>query len=91
MATVSERAITSEMIVVAARRLSRPGLSKLQAVICAVAELHDTPLDPDGFDDAAVILRCERLVRDGVDVAEALAAARRELTTWGIPQERGEE
>lgn len=81
--------ITTEMIVVVARRLLRPGLSKLQAVICAVAELEGTPLDPEGFDDAAVILRCERLIREGVDAVESVAAARRELTTWGIPQNRG--
>jgi len=79
--------ITTEMIAAAARRLWRPGLSKLQAVICAVAELDGRPLDPEGFDDAAVILRCERLIREGVDVTEAIAAARRELTTWGIPQD----
>ena len=80
--------ITTEMIVVVARRLLRPGLTKLQAVICAVAELDGRPLDPFAFDDAAILLRCERLTSEGVDVTEAIAAARRELTTWGIPQER---
>ena len=79
--------ITTEMIVVVARRLLQPGLSKLQCVICAVAELDGQPLDPEAFDDAAVILRCERLIREGIDVTEAIGAARRELTTWGIPQD----
>ena len=88
MATVSE--ITTEMIVGVARRLKQPGLTNLQCVICAVAELDGRPLDPFAFDDAAIILRCERLTSEGVDVTEAIAAARRELTTWGIPQERDE-
>ena len=79
--------ITTEMIVVVARRLQQPGLSKLQCVICAVAELDGQPLDPFAFDDAAILLRCERLTSEGVDVTEAIAAARRELTTWGIPQD----
>ena len=82
--------ITTEMIVVVARRLQQPGLTKLQCVICAVAELDGRPLDPFAFDDAALLLRCERLTSEGVDVTEAIAAARRELTTWGIPQERAQ-
>ena len=88
MATVSE--ITTEQIVVVARRLQQPGLTKLQCVICAVAELDGQPLDPFAFDDAAILLRCELLISEGIDVTEAIAAARRELTTWGIPQERDE-
>ena len=77
--------ITTEMIVVVARRLLQPGLSKLQCVICAVAELDGQPLNPAAFDDAAVILRCERLVGDGLDLGEALRTARAERITWRIP------
>jgi hypothetical protein len=77
--------VDREELRVAARRHYRPGISPHQAIILGYAELAGCPLDPAGFDDSAVMLRAERLVLDDVPVGEALATARREAATWGVP------
>lgn len=76
--------ITREALVAAARRVLRPGISEHQAVVIGYAELVGVPLDPFAFDDAAIILRAERLLIDGVVVPEAVATARREMATWNV-------
>jgi hypothetical protein len=86
---VSERAITPEMLATAARLLLRPGISKVQAVVLAFAELDGRPLDPERFDDSAMILRCERLLDDGVGIEQALRTAHAEHITWAAPAETG--
>ncbi len=48
----------------------------------AAAELSGSPLDVWDFDDAAVVLRAEALVVDGLAASAALEAARAELATW---------
>ena len=60
------------------------GITPEQAVILACAELSSSPLDPFGFDDAAVLLRAELLVVEGLVASEALRTARREMATWGV-------
>jgi hypothetical protein len=58
------------------------GISPEACVVLAVAELREEPLDVFAFDDAAIVLRAERLVLDGMSAGEALATARTEHTTW---------
>lgn len=74
--------ITRESLLVAARRYLRPGITREQAVLLGYAELEGNPLDPHGFDDAATLLRAERLFLDGVNANTALSTARSELPTW---------
>jgi hypothetical protein len=74
--------ITREGILSRARRHLRPGIPAEAAVVLAYAELDDRPLDPWRFDDAAIVLRAERLLIEGLTVAEALEAARAEHPTW---------
>lgn len=58
------------------------GISAEACVVLAAAELSGCPLDVWDFDDAAVVLRAEALVVDGLAASEALVAARAELATW---------
>ncbi len=58
------------------------GVSPELCVVLAVAELGDAPLDPFDFDDAAIVVRAETLVIDGMAASEALATARAECATW---------
>lgn len=76
--------VDREELRVAARRHYRPGISPHQAILLGYAELIAAPLDPERFDDSAILLRAERLVLEDVPVGEALATARRELATWRI-------
>lgn len=76
--------MSREALRAAAHRHRRPGISSHMAIVLAFAELSGEPLDPVGFDDAAVLLRAERLVLDDVPVSEALEAARTELATWSV-------
>jgi hypothetical protein len=76
--------ITRESLLAAAREELRPGLRPEQAIVIAYARLAGSPLDPFGFDDAAVILRAERLLLDGLGVTDAVATAREELVTWSV-------
>ena len=68
--------ITRDELLAAARRHQRPGISSRQAFALAYAELVGSPLDPWSFDDAAVILRAESLMIEGLDVATAVETAR---------------
>lgn len=54
-----------------------------QAYLLAGAELEGAPLDPYDFDDAAVLLRAERLFLEGLTISEALRTARAEFPTLG--------
>lgn len=74
--------VTRAALLEAARTEVRQGLGSEAAVVVAWSRLTGEPLDPYGFDDAAVILRAERLIVDGLGVADAVAAARAELVTW---------
>ena len=74
--------IARDELVLAARRHRRPGISVRQAFVLAYAELTDAPLDPWSFDDAAVILRAETLLIEGLDVVTAVATARAEFATF---------
>ena len=47
---------TTEALLEVARRHHRPGINADVALILGYAELAGAPLDPYGFDDAAVIL-----------------------------------
>jgi hypothetical protein len=49
-----------------------------------VAELQGQPLDPEDFDDAAILLRSERLILDGLAPSKALRTAREEFITWSV-------
>lgn len=77
--------VDREELRAAAHRHYQPGISKRQAIVLGYAELTGQPLDPFGFDDAAILLRAERLVLDGVGLGQALAVARAESVTWGVP------
>ena len=74
--------ITSDLLIATARRHRRPGISTLQSFVLAYAELSDASLDPWSFDDAAVILRAESLLIEGLDLATAVATARGEFATF---------
>ncbi len=80
--------VTSGALAEAARRILRPGITAHQAVILAYTELVGNPLDPWDFDDAAVLLRTERLFEDGLTVPEALAIARAELIRFSVPEDK---
>ena len=69
----------------AAHRYHGPGITWCQAIILGFAELTGEPLDPYAFDDAAILLRAERLFQEEVAVDEALRTAREELVTWSVP------
>ena len=69
----------------AAHRHHRKGISQHQAVVLGYAELVGTPLDPEAFDDAAILLRAERLLLEDVGLSEALGTARRERVTFSLP------
>lgn len=60
------------------------GISNEQAVVIGYSQLIRQPLDPELFDDSALILRAERLVLDGLNVAGAVATAREEFATWNV-------
>ena len=76
--------VTRAQLVEATWDWLRPGLSLEFAIVTAYAGLVGAPLDPFDFDDAAVILRAERLIAEGLDVSEALGTARAELATWRV-------
>ncbi len=76
--------VTRHALLAAARRALRPGINDHQAVVIGYAELTGEPLDPWAFDDAAVVLRAERLLLDGLPVDEALRTAREEHATWNL-------
>ena len=63
------------------------GITKHQAVVLAFAELVGASLNPEAFDDAAILLRAERLVLEDVGLNEALRTAQRELVTWSLPSD----
>jgi len=69
----------------AAHRHRRQGISNRQALILAYAELIGAALDPYAFDDAAILIRAERLLLEDLGLSEALNSARLELVTWGVP------
>ena len=83
---MSGHEISREQLKAAARGFARPGVSMPVAYVLAFADLSGQPLDPEAFDDAAVLLRCERLVDDGVGLSEALRTAHAERVTWRIPE-----
>jgi hypothetical protein len=74
--------ITRDTLLVAARKHLGPGMTRQQAVVVAYAELVGEALDPWAFDDAAIILRAEALLLEGLTVVDAVATAREELATW---------
>jgi hypothetical protein len=71
--------LTREALLAAARRHLRPGITPQVALVLGYAEVGGQPLDPENFDDAAVILRAERLVLDDVPVELALSTALKEI------------
>ena len=77
--------IDREALKAAAHRHYKPGISGRQAILLAFTELRGTPLDPDIFDDAAILARAERLLLEDLSLSEALGTARRELVTWSVP------
>jgi hypothetical protein len=82
---VSAEPITRERVAAEAQRLLREFEHRItveQALLLAGAALDGAPLDPYDFDDAAVLLRAERLFLDGLTVAQALATARAESATF---------
>lgn len=77
---------TRDAIVARARRLLDnwgSAISSDQAILVAATELAGERLDPFDRDDAAIILRAERLFVDGLSISEALGTARSELVTFG--------
>jgi hypothetical protein len=54
-------------------------LTKLQPVLLERARQDGQPLDPEQFDDAAVLLRAEILVESGWSGRDSIARARAEL------------
>jgi hypothetical protein len=71
--------LPSELYDAADSRLG-PGITRLQAVLLALAELTGTALDPLVADDAAVLLHAEHLVaKEGLLHLDAIKAARIEL------------
>ena len=78
--------ISRDELTAAARGFVRPGISIPVAFVLGFADLSGQPLNPEAFDDAAVILRCERLVDDGIGLSEALRTAHAERVTWRLPK-----
>lgn len=76
--------IDREALREAARRLMQPGITPEHAVVIAYSDLAGKPLDPWAFDDAAIILRAERLLIEGLLVADAVETARAEFVTWNV-------
>jgi hypothetical protein len=77
--------VTRDAIVAEARRLLDKwggAVTADQAIILAATELTGDALDPFDFDDAAVLIRAERLFVDGLTISVALSTARRELVTF---------
>ena len=74
--------ITRDLLIATARRHRRQGISTLQSFVLAYAELSDASLDPWSFDDAAVILRAESLLIEGLDLATAVATAGAEFAAF---------
>ena len=71
--------VTQEALLEAARRHQRrPGINPRVAAVLAYAELVGHSLDPEAFDDAAVILRAIQLM-DELPVVRALQTACAEL------------
>lgn len=56
-----------------------PGIRPEEALVIAYADLDGQPLDPEVFDDAALILCAGRRVLDGDNLGDAIAYARQEL------------
>ena len=79
--------ITVDALRQAARRVLAPGISREQAIVIAWSELAGDPLSPWLLDDAAIILRAERLLIEGIKVDAAVATARAELIAWVEPEE----
>jgi hypothetical protein len=77
--------VTREALLEAARTVLQTGLSGEQAVVVGFSRLVGEPLDPFAFDEAAVILRAERLLMEGLGVVDAVHIAREELVTWAVP------
>jgi hypothetical protein len=65
-----------------AKELVGPGINGRVALIVAFSELEGSPLDPEGFDSSAVILRAETLMLDCVELEDAVKTAREEFATW---------
>jgi hypothetical protein len=63
-----------------------PERLQLRHRIWDAAEAQGWQLDPLGyFDSSAVQFRCEQLVAEGLGVDAAVASARAERITWGVP------
>ena len=74
--------ITPHELATAARPHLQRGITPEQAIILGFADLTGEPLDPHRADDAAVLLRAERLLRDCGSVRDALATAHNERATF---------
>lgn len=74
--------VTDTDLLVAAQRHQRPGISQHVAIVLGYAELIGHPLDPENFDQAAVILRAERLLQEDLPVDVALRTAVAEFATF---------
>lgn len=76
--------ITREALLEAVKRAYEPpGITQLQALVLGYCEVTHQPLDPWLLDDAAIILRAETLLHEGLLVDEAVRTARHEHATWG--------
>ena len=80
--------VSREALLVAARRHQRPGISDRVALVLGYTDLVGYPLDPEAFDDAAVLLRAERLLMDDVPLREALRTACTECVTLTAGREQ---
>ena len=78
--------VTREALLEAARSALRPGITPAAAIVIGYSQIIGQPLDPFEFDDAALILRAERLLAEGLGVSAAVQTAHAEKATWGIAQ-----
>lgn len=85
---VSDLALSSEAVIAAARQELRDGISIEIAALIGCSAVMGKRLDPEAFDDSAILLRAERLVADGMRLDEAVAEARENFVAWTLPQER---
>jgi hypothetical protein len=74
-------------VIAAARREVRDGISPEMAVLIGYSAAAGERLNPEAFDDSAILLRAERLLDDGMRLGEAITEARENLVTWALPQE----